>query len=143
MLQLDYEQSPEDEPVTPAKPAEQRRRPRGTGERPIRGVRVPDNEWQQTLNRAHSEGHTRAAAIAQLAAAYSAKALTLPPADGQPLNGKSRSLRLTDTEWNAVSARADLDNATPGAALSRLIIGYARNIIDLPRLAYVLTYPQK
>lgn len=53
----------------------------------------------------------------------------------------TRSVRIEDMTWNKAKARAESEGVTISRVLSLFVEGYARGMIDLPKMQMV--YPKK
>lgn len=53
----------------------------------------------------------------------------------------TRSVRIDDMTWDKAKTRAESEGVTISRVLSLLVEGYARGMVDLPRVQMV--YPKK
>lgn len=52
-----------------------------------------------------------------------------------------RTARISDTVWNAATRRARHEDVTMSKVIATLVEGYAKGMIDLPRVQLVYSKP--
>jgi len=109
-------------------------------------VRTTESLWLSAKRRADSEGVSMGHMVTELMDGYSRGLVTLP----KELNGKStakrepgHSVRTPDTLWSAAKRAAGQDGLTMNDVIERILDGYARGLMDLPKLTKTFVATKK
>lgn len=100
-------------------------------------VRTTDSLWLSAERRARSEGVTMGFMVTELLEGYSRGILTLPKPSGAKSTAKrgaGHSIRTTNALWAAAKRAAATDGLTMNEVIERILDGYSRGLMDLPKV---------
>lgn len=109
-------------------------------------IRTTESLWLSAKRRADGEDVTMGYMITELMEGYARGLMTLPKDAGAKSTAKrepGHSVRATDELWANAKRAASSEGLTMNDVVERILSGYARGLMDLPRVTKTFTATAK